>query len=97
MDVEAAVFPGEEVGELRLADEFGAVKGVEEAGAEEVGEWGQIFGGHAVEAAFCIEETVGGEDVEVGVKDEVVAKGVQGGSGGEAAFGQIEAGAEVLA
>jgi hypothetical protein len=38
MDVEAAVFPGEEVGELGLADEFGAVQGVEEAGAEEFGE-----------------------------------------------------------
>lgn len=37
MNVEAAVFPGEEVGELCLADELGAVQGVEEAGAEEVG------------------------------------------------------------
>lgn len=64
--MEAAVFPGEEVGELRSADEFGAVEGVEEASAEEVGQRGQILGGHAVEAAFCIEETVGGEDVEVG-------------------------------
>jgi len=97
MNMEAAVFPGEEVGELRLADEFGAVEGVEEASAEEVGQRGQILGGHAVEAAFGVEETVGGEDVEVGVEDEVVAKGVQGSCGGEAAFGQIEAGAEVIA
>jgi hypothetical protein len=50
-----------------------------------------------VEAAFFIKEAVGGEDVEVGMEDEVVAKGVQGGGGGEAAFGQIEAGAEVVA
>jgi hypothetical protein len=95
--MEAAVFPGEEVGELCLADEFGAVEGVEEAGAEEVSEWCEFFRWHAVEAAFFIEEAVGSEDVEVRMEDEVVAKGVQGGSGGEAAFGQIQAGAEVVA
>jgi hypothetical protein len=95
--MEAAVFPGEEVGELCLADEFGAVEGVEEAGAEEVSEWCEFFRWHAVEAAFFIEEAVGSEDVEVRMEDEVVAKGVQGGSGGEAAFGQIQAGAEVIA
>jgi hypothetical protein len=50
-----------------------------------------------VEAAFFIKEAIGGEDVEVGMEDEVVAKGVQGGCDGEAAFGQIEAGAEVVA
>ena len=95
--MEAAVFPGEEVGELGLADEFGAVQGVEEAGAEEVGERGEVLYWHAVEAAFCIKEAIGGEDVEVGVEDEVVAKGVQGGCGGEAAFWQIQAGTEVIA
>lgn len=41
MDVEAAVLPGEEVGELGLADELGAVEGVEEAGTEEFGERGE--------------------------------------------------------
>jgi len=41
MDVKAAVFPEEEIGELGLADEFGAVEGVEEAGAEVGGNWGQ--------------------------------------------------------
>ena len=97
MDVEAAVLPGEEVGELCLADELGAMEGVEEADAEEVGEWGEVFGGHAAEAAFIIKEAIGGEDMEVGVEDEVVAKGVEGGCGGEATFGQIEAGAEVIA
>ncbi len=87
MNMEAAVFPGEEVGELCLADEFGAVQGVEEAGAEQLGEWGEVLYWHAVEAAFFIKEAVGGEDVEVGMEDEVVAKGVEGGCGGEAAFG----------
>ncbi len=91
MNMETALLPGEEVGELGLADELGAVEG-----AEEFGERCQIPGGHAVESAFCIEESVGGEDVEVGMEDEVVAKGVQGGGCGEADFGQIEPGAEVV-
>jgi len=35
VDVEAAVFPGEEVGEFFEADEFGVAEGLEEAVAEE--------------------------------------------------------------
>jgi hypothetical protein len=34
VDIEAGVFPGEEVGELGGADEFGIAEGVEEAVAE---------------------------------------------------------------
>lgn len=40
------------------------------------------------------EESVGGEDMEVRVEDEVVAEGVDGGDGSEFAIGEIEAGAE---
>jgi hypothetical protein len=47
-----------------------------------------------VEATVRGEESVGGEDVEVGVEDEVVAKSVDGGDGSEFAIGEIEAGAE---
>jgi hypothetical protein len=47
-----------------------------------------------VEATVGGEESVGGEDVEVGVEDEVVAEGVDGGDGSEFASGEIEAGAE---
>ena len=47
-----------------------------------------------MEAAFFVEEAIGGEDVEVGMEDEVVAKGVDGGGGGEASIGEIEAEAE---
>jgi len=50
-----------------------------------------------VEAAFGVEETVGGEDMEVGMKDEVVAKGVQGSCDSEAAFGELKTSAEVVA
>jgi len=83
VDVEAAVFPREEVGELGGADEFGVAEGVEEAVAKEFDGGGEIFGGHAVEAALGVEESVGGEDVEVGMKDEVIAEGVDSGDGGE--------------
>ena len=50
-----------------------------------------------MEAAFFVEETVGGEDVEVRVEDEVIAEGVDGGSGGDAPAGQTETGAEGVA
>jgi len=51
--------------------------------AKEFDGGGEIFGGHAVEAALGVEESVGGEDVEVGMKDEVIAEGVDSGDGGE--------------
>ncbi len=35
VDIEAGVFPGEKVGELGGADEFGVAEGVEEAVAKE--------------------------------------------------------------
>jgi hypothetical protein len=50
-----------------------------------------------VEAAFFVEEAVGGGDMNVGVEEEVVAKGVDGGSGGDTSIGKIEAGAEGVA
>lgn len=39
-----------------------------------------------MEAAVWDEESVGGEDVEVGVEDEVIAEGVDGGDGSEFAI-----------
>jgi hypothetical protein len=94
VDVEAGVFPGEEVGEFAGADEFGIAEGVKEAVAEEFDGGSEVFGGHAVEAAVRGEESVGGEEVEMGVEDEVVAEGVEGGDGSDAALGKVEAGAE---
>ena len=94
VDIEAGVFPGEEVGEFGGADEFGVAEGVEEAVAEEFDGGSEVFGGHAVEAAVGGEESVGGKDVEVGVEDEVVAEGVDSGDGSDAALGEAEAGAE---
>ena len=91
VDVEAGVFPGEEVGEFGGADEFGVAEGVEEAVAEEFDGGCEVFGGHAVEAAVGGEESVGGKDVEVGVVDEIVSEGVDGGDGPDTTLGEAKA------
>lgn len=97
VDVEAGVLPGEEVGEFFRADEFGFAQGVEEVVTEEFDGGGEVLGGQAMKAAVGGEETVGGEDVEMGVKDEVVAEGVEGGDGSKFAVGKAEADAEEVA
>jgi hypothetical protein len=50
-----------------------------------------------VETAVGSEESVGGEDVEVRMEDEVVAEGVDGGDGSELPVGQLESDAEGVA
>jgi len=88
VDVEAGVFPSEQVSEFAGADELGVAQGVEEAVAEEFDGRVEVFGGHAVEMAVGGEEAVGGEDVEVRVEDQIVAEGVDGGDGSEFAVGE---------
>jgi hypothetical protein len=41
---------------------------LEEAVAEEFRQGTKVGGGHAVEAAFLVEEAIGGEDMNVGVE-----------------------------
>ena len=94
VDVKAAVFPREEIGDFLCAQVFAVAQNLEEAMAEEFGDGGEGFLGHGVEAAFLVEQAVGGEDMKMRMEDEVIAEGVDGGSGGEATAGQIEAGAE---
>jgi hypothetical protein len=89
--------PGEEIGEFFRADEFGVAQGVEEVVAEEFDGGGEVLCGHAVEAAVGSEESVGGEDMEVRVEDEVVAEGVDGGDGPEFSVREAEASAEEVA
>lgn len=96
VDVKAGVFPGEEVGEFLRADEFGLAEGVEEAVAEQFNGRGEIFGWHAVETPVGSKEAIGGEDMQVGMEDEVVSEGVDGGNGTEFAVGEIEAEAKVV-
>ena len=97
VDVEAAVFPGEEFGDFLGAEVFAVSEDLEKAMAEEFGDGGEAFVGHGVEAAFLVEQAVGGEDVEVRVEDEVIPEGVDGGGGGDASARQIEAGTEGVA
>jgi len=94
VDVGAAVFPGEEIGDLLGAEVFFVTKDLEEAAAEEFGDGGEAFLGHGVEAPFLVEQAVSSEDMKMRVEDEVVAKGVDGGSDGETTGGQAETGAE---
>ena len=65
--------------------------------AEEFGHGAGVGGGHAVEAAFFIEQAIGGEDVDMGMEKKVVAKGMDGDGGAEASVGEVEAGAEGVA
>ena len=90
VDAEAGVFPGKEIGQLFGADEFGVTKSVEEAVAEEFDGGTEIFEGHAVETTVGGEEPIGSEEVE----DKVVAEGVEGGDGSDAALREVESGAE---
>lgn len=88
------MFPREEVGKALEADESGLAQGVEEAVAEELDGGGHGFLRHAVESAVGGEESVGGEDVEVRVEDEVVTEGVDGGDGSDASVREVKLGAE---
>ena len=97
VDVKAAVFPGEKLGDFLGAEVFGLAEGLEEPVAENFGDRSEALLGHGVKAAFVVEQAVGGEDMEVRVEDEVIAEGVDGRGGGEAAAGQVEARAKGVA
>ncbi len=97
VDMEAAVLPGEKSGGFVGAEEFGVAEDLEEAMPEEFDDGAEAFFRHGVEAAFLVEQAIGGENVEVRVEDEVIAEGVDGGPGGDAAIGQAEADAEGVA
>ena len=94
VNAEAGVFPRKEIGQFFRADEFGVAEGVEEAVAEELDGGREVVGGHAVKVTVGGEEAVGCKEVEVRVEDEVVAEGVEGGDGSDAAIGEVETGAE---
>jgi len=64
---------------------------------EELGERLEGLHRDLVEATLAIVESRGSEDVEVRVKDEVVAEGLDPGDGGELAVGEVKAGPEPVA
>ena len=55
---------------------------LQRAVAEEFGQWGKAFLGHAAEAAFVVEE------VQVRMEDEVFAEGVDGSGNGDPGGGR---------
>ena len=87
VDVKAAVFPGEEFCDFLCGDQFCVAQCMEEAMAEEFGDGGEGFLGHGMETALFVEESIGGEDMEMGMKDEVIAEGVDGSCSGDSAIG----------
>jgi hypothetical protein len=87
---ETAVGPGEELAELALADEFFPAQQGEETVAEKFGKRFESLNRQDVEAPLPIHQPGGGEDVEVGMKVEVVPEGLHGGDSGELAIGQLE-------
>ena len=97
VDGKTGVFPGEQDGDFLRADELGFAQGVEAVVAKGFDSKGEVFGGHAVEAAIGVEEPVGGEDMEVGVEGQIVAESVDGGHDSEFAVREIETGAEGVA
>jgi hypothetical protein len=80
-----------------FADELLGAQDGEKAVAEEFGEGLDGFDREFVEGALTVVKPGGGEDVEVGVENKVVAKGLDGGNGGELAIGEIEAGGRRVA
>jgi hypothetical protein len=50
-----------------------------------------------METALFVEESIGGKDMEMGMRDEVIAKGVDGSGSGDSAIGEAEACAEGIA
>ena len=65
--------------------------------AEKFGQWLDTFYGHEVEPVVFVDESGGGENMNVGVKAKVVAEGLRGGDGGELSVGQIESEAHPVA
>ena len=70
------------------SQKFCVAQGLEEAVAEEFGQWGKAFLGHAAEAAFVVEQAVGVEEVQVRMEDEGVAEGVDGSGNGDPGGGR---------
>ena len=89
VQVEAAVFPVEEVAGFLFGEKFVVDEPADEAVAEEFGEGvegGFRNGGKEVEEAGLIEDAAGAENVDVRVPHKVVAKGLDAGDGGEFAL-----------
>ncbi len=97
IEAEATVFPVQELAGLSFADDLLVEQGRDEAVAEEFGERFEALHGELMKSTLAVVETGGGEDVEVRMKDEVVAESLHCGDGCELAVREVETGPEPVA
>ncbi len=91
------MFPSEELASFLLADEFFVQECLDEAVAEEFGEGFDIFYRQEMEAIVPVDESGGGENMNVGMKTKVISEGLHGGDCGNLSIGKIESGAHPVA
>ena len=94
INAESAVFPVQKLAGLTFADDLLVEQGRDEAVPEEFGERLEGLDRHFVEASVAVVEAGSGQEVEMGMEDEVVSEGLYRGDSGELPVGKIEAGAE---
>ena len=87
IEAEATMFPAKKLAGLFCTDEFLAKQGCQETVPKEFGQRLDAFHRHEVKAVLGIDETGGGEDVEVGMENKVIAEGLHGGNGSELTMG----------
>ena len=90
VDVETGMFPAKQIAQLALADEFLFAQQGQEAMAEDFTEWADVTLGQPMKGPVRGKHTIGYEHMKMGMKDEVVSEGVDGGDGAKFALGQIE-------
>jgi len=90
VDVETGMFPAKQIAQLALADEFLFAQQDQEAVAEDFTEWADVTLGQPMKGPVRGKQTIGDEHMKMGMKDEVVSEGVDGGDGAKFALGQIE-------
>jgi hypothetical protein len=73
-----------------FADEFFTVQHLDKAMAEKFGKGLDAFYRHEVEATFFIHQPASGEDMQMGMEDQVVTKGLHGGNRGELTIREIQ-------
>ena len=90
VDGETGMFPAKQIAQLALADEFLFAQQGQEAMAEDFTEWADVTLGQPMKGPVRGKQTIGYEHMKMGMKDEVVSEGVDGGDGAKFALGQIE-------
>lgn len=90
VNVKSGMLPPEQIAQFVRADEFLFPEDREEAMAKQIGHRADGSVRQAVKAPVGGKQAVGDEHVEMGMEDEVIAKGVNGGNSPELAFCETE-------